>query len=469
MEYDEFIKNKRQLAVPSGFEPGELNPNLFDWQESVTRWALNRGRAALFCGCGLGKTIMQLAWAAEVAKHTNSPVVLHSPVGVRQQTVREAEKFGIDVPVVACDDDGDIPNGAFIAVTNYEKLHRLNTERFAGVVLDESSILKSFTGKTKQRLTESYSSTPYRLACTATPAPNDNMELGNHSQFLGVMPSTEMLSRWFLNDTMKAGGYRLKGHAAKDFWRWMATWSVCMSKPSDLDVNYDDSAYELPPLNRFDHVVELKETVTDGHLFGVTVLNATTLHSAKRESCNQRASKVASLISGNPEPWIVWCDTNYEADELYRQISQICESVVEVRGSDDEKTKEEKLAAFSLGKSRVIVTKPDIAGFGMNWQHCRNVAFVGLSYSYEKFYQAVRRSYRFGQTKEVNVHVVSSEMETAIDETVERKAADHARMQEAMIESMREAHAGMRANDLNVEKYLPTVDIDIPEWLISKN
>lgn len=467
-DYQQFIYSKRPIVKQHGFESGiSSRYSLFDWQQSVTDWAIRRGRAALFCDCGMGKTFMQLAWADAVAQHTQRPVVLHCPVGVRQQTVRESAKFGIATPVVTCDDDGDIPDAAFIAVVNYEKLHRLKPDRFAGVVLDESSILKSFAGKTKQRLVSAYRETPYRLACTATPAPNDHTELGNHSEFLGVMPSSEMLSRWFLNDTMKAGGYRLKGHAAADYWNWLATWAVCMAKPSDINPDFSDAGYVLPDMERHDHIITLPDRPANGQLFGTTMLSATTLHTAKRESCELRAAKVAELIGGNSEPWIVWCDTDYEANDLVAAVKRETDSFVEVRGSDKETQKEQKLAAFSTGQCRVIITKPDIAGFGMNWQHCRNVAFVGLSYSYEKFYQAVRRSYRFGQTQTVHVHVVSSEVETAIESTVRAKQDDHRLMQSAMIDAMRYVQRQSISGDVSRENYAAEKPMATPEWLAS--
>lgn len=466
--YAEFIRSKRANIKSFGFQCGDTPQRLFGWQEHVVRWAVERGRAALFCDCGMGKTAMQLAWAEAVVKHTGGTVMLHCPIGVRQQTIREAQKFDISVPVVAVDDQSEVVAGT-IVVANYEKLHRFDPTQFVGVVLDESSILKSFTGSTKRRLIDSYSDTPYRLACTATPAPNDQMELGNHAEFLGVMRSSEMLSRWFINDTMKAGGYRLKGHAAESFWQWMASWAVCMRKPSDLDERFSDDGYELPPLIRTDHeiVMESGPCVESSTLFGVTSLNATTVHSAKRASCKARSQQVADLIASDDSegPWIVWCDTNYEADDLVKAIRPICESLTEVRGSDKESQKEMALAKFSSGGSRVIVTKPDIAGFGMNWQHCNNVCFVGLSYSYEKFYQAVRRSWRFGQARPVNVHVITTDVEAVIDATVDRKADSHAKMQDSMAAAMREFQCAVHAEDLRRDEYVPSQRMQIPDWV----
>lgn len=468
-DYREFISGKVRQLKPFGFECGALPSKLFDWQAAVVRWAVRRGRAALFEECGLGKTFQQLAWAEQVAIHTQKPVMLHCPIGVRHQTLSEAEKLRISVPIEICDSGSDVRSGAGIVVANYDKLHKFDTSIFAGVVLDESSILKSFTGAIKRNLIDRYSQTPYRLACTATPAPNDYMELGNHAEFLGVMPSNEMLSRWFINDTMKAGGYRLKGHAASDFWQWMASWAVCLTKPSDLGSHYSDDGYVLPDLKRTDIVIESapEPCIQNGTLFGTQTVNATTVHAVKRESVADRASQVASLIEADAtdSPWIVWCDTNYEADELVQRIRQVTDSVVEVRGSQQDSTKERDLARFSRGDARVIITKPNIAGFGMNWQHCHNVAFVGLSYSFEKYYQAVRRSWRFGQINPVNVYVVTTEIEQVIDQTVDRKSGQHAEMFSAMVEAMGGFQQQSVHGELTRDLYQAAQEIRIPQWL----
>jgi superfamily II DNA or RNA helicase len=464
MNYQEFIVSKQRTIEPAGFEPGELNPKLFDWQRVAVQWSLRAGKAALFEDCGLGKTCQQLVWAEHVAKQCDGPVILHCPIGVRSQTAREAETFDISVPVVIANVQGDVPSGAAIVLTNYEKLHKFDSSVFCGVVLDESSILKAYTGKTKRQLCDSYKHTPFRLACTATPAPNDFMELGNHCDFLGIMPSNEMLSRWFINDTMKAGGYRLKGHAVDDFWSWVATWAICVSKPSDLG-SFDDSRYELPALVRHDHLAVVDWEPNDGQLFPTGSINATNLHKEKRLSNEVRAEIVAGLIADDDKPWIVWCDTDYEADALKKKIEQIESSVVEVRGSHSESLKLDRLDSFSNGEARVIITKPDIAGFGLNWQHCRNVAFVGLSYSYEKYYQAVRRSWRFGQTQPVHVHVIATDTEQQINRTVERKQADHEGMKQSMAEAMRRQQQQHFGQTLTRDRYVATQPIQLPSWI----
>lgn len=457
-DYSEFIRSKKRTCKSFGFEAGRVNGSLFDWQQDVVRWAVRRGRAALFEECGLGKTLQQLEWARLVHEHTRGNVLIHCPVGVRQQTIREAEKFGIDCGVHVVDSMDDVNDG--ISVCNYEKLHKIDPSAFVGVVLDESSILKSYTGKTKQRLIESWSKTEYRLACTATPAPNDLMELGNHAEFLGVMPSNEMLSRWFINDTMKAGGYRLKGHAADDFWKWVASWAVAITKPSDIGGS--DDGYELPELIRNEHVVEEMPEPEPGMLFANYELSATNVHRQKRSSVRQRAAKVAELVASEPsEPWIIWCDTNYEADELRNMIPE----TADIRGSDSPKDKESKLLAFSDGTVNRLITKPTVAGFGMNWQHCRRVAFIGLSYSYEQYYQAVRRCWRFGQTEPVHCHIVMAEGEHAITQANNRKATEHRRMTMSMADAMRDFSSAALHGELEVESYAGKSELELPSWL----
>ncbi len=457
--YDEFIQSKRRTTSQIGFEPEDVNPNLFDWQRDVVLWACRRGRAALFEDCGLGKTIQQLEWARQVCRKTGGKVLIHAPVGVRSQTVREAAKFNIECDVRVADDDSQV--GPDISICNYEKLHKIDPAQFAGVVLDESSILKSYTGATKRALLESWKATTYRLACTATPAPNDLMELGNHAEFLGVMPSNEMLSRWFINDTMKAGGYRLKGHATDDYWRWVATWAVSIETPSD--VGGSDRGFVLPELIREDHIVEESAEAPPGMLFNNYGLSATNVHRQKRSSCEARAARVAELVKADAdECWLMWCDTNYEADELLKRIP----GSVDIRGSESNASKESKLSGFSDGSIKRLVTKPTIAGFGMNWQHCNHVAFVGLSYSYEQYYQAIRRCWRFGQQKPVHSHVVMSEGEFAIAKTVEQKERQHRAMSRSMADSMREfTQTELAERDTEISQYRPTRKMEIPEWL----
>lgn len=424
-DYDQFIQAKSRKPQSHGFEPMPFTAPLFDWQAHVVTWAVKQGRAALFEDCGLGKTIQQLEWANQVKLKTSGNVLILTPLAVAHQTASEAAHFGISATVVESDEQCTATG---IYITNYEKLEKFNAADFAGVVLDESSILKNFTGKTRKKLTDEFANTPYRLACTATPAPNDYMEFGQHAEFLGVMPSNEMLSRWFINDTMNFGSYRLKGHAEADFWKWVSTWAACISNPADI--GFDGTAYELPSLSLRPVFVGVDESegAEEGELFRATSLNATTIHKEMRISNGPRCEAAAEIVNGHDRPAIVWCNTNYEADLLKKLLPE----AVEVRGSDTAKEKEAKLDSFSGGAKRVIITKPGVAGYGLNWQHCADVVFVGLSYSFEDFYQALRRSYRFGQKSEVRATVIQGRNEQSILSVVQAKIEAHKRMQESM-------------------------------------
>lgn len=430
--YEELLASKVVKAKPSGFDVPDsaINPMLFPFQRDIVRWALRNGRAALFTECGTGKTPMQLEYSKHIAEMAG-PVLILAPLAVAHQTVSEGVKFGIPVTQVFEDSDCD---GRSICVTNYDRLAKFDASRFAGVVLDESSILKAFSGVTKKLILSTFSETKYKLACTATPAPNDHLELGNHAEFLGVMPSNEMISRWFINNSMSFGDYRLKQYAVKDFWRWVASWAVCVEKPSDL--GYPDDGFILPPLTIHEVIVPVDHTASAGDmLFRVGALSATSMHQEMRLTAGDRAEMVAGLVNQSAEPWIVWCNSNYEADELTARIPD----AIEVRGSESVEAKERKLDAFGDGKYRVIVTKPSIAGFGLNWQHCHNMAFVGLSYSYEQQYQALRRSYRFGQTSEVHAYLVSAETEGSVAEAIRVKREEHETMKTEMVSAMRES------------------------------
>lgn len=441
MTYDDFIKTKVKRVLPQGFEPMPILAPLFPWQKHVTEWAIRQGRAALFEDCGLGKTLQQLEWARQVAEHTGQPVIILTPLAVASQTLAEACKFGIEARIVRQPED--VESG--INITNYEKLDLFDGIEFAGVVLDESSILKNFTGKTRIALTERFSQTPFRLCCTATPAPNDFMEFGQHSDFLGVMPSNEMLSRFFINDTMNFGTYRLKGHARNDFWRWVATWAACIGTPSDI--GFPDDGYILPELRMATHVVDVDEVAgAENELFRAPTISATTMHKEMRLTAEARAKRCAELVNGSNESWIVWCNTNYEADEIAIAIPDSAE----IRGSDRPEHKERMIADFVSGKIRVLVSKPSICGFGLNWQHCRNLVFVGLSYSFEDFYQALRRSYRFGQTKKVNAHIIQARTEGAILSVIQRKIQQHDEMQAEMKIAAR-AFRNERDKELNMK------------------
>lgn len=448
MEYQKFIRSKAKTDIDTGMPcPIWVSPSAFDFQHDIISWALRRGRAAVFAQTGLGKTLMECCWGWNVQATLGRPVLILAPLSVAHQIVREAAKFGI--PAHFCD-DGACVRADSINVTNYSKLHKFDPSVFGGVVLDESSVLKSFDGKTRRRLIESFDRTPYRLAATATPAPNDFMELGNHSEFLGVMSLTGMQATFFTHDGGDTSKWRLKGHAEDRFWEWMCSWAVLIRKPSDL--GYSDDAYALPPLNEIHHTVEF-----DGAL-AVTLSQRLR---ARRDSLSVR-TEYAARLTPHDRPFVWWCNLNDESTELAARIP----GAVEVRGSDADSAKEQKLNAFSKGDIRVLITKPSICGFGMNWQHCADSGFVGLSDSFEQTFQAVRRFWRFGQTRQVNIHYVSAVTEGNVRANLARKEADAARMGEAMVARMGEiSKRAVCGNEMNHDNYNPTIDMVLPEWI----
>lgn len=459
--YSEFVAGKTPAVLPVGIESvtaSDIPPPAFRWQAELTAWALRMGRAALFEDCGLGKTLQELHWSQRIVEHTGRDVLILAPLAVAGQTLREGQRFGVEVRY--CKDQGEVQPG--ITVTNYDRLANFDAGKFAGVVLDESSILKAFSGKTKNALVDTFAGTPFKLCATATPAPNDVMELGNHSEFLGVMDSHEMLTRWFINDTMAAGSYRLKGHAEEDFWLWVASWAACVAKPSDVlspdGIPFSNEGYELPGLDIEEHVVNAGGIAKPGELFHDGKLTATTIHQEMRQTASERARLAATLVNAEPdEPFTVWCNANYEADELKTLLPE----AVEVRGEQSREVKEQRLLAFADRKYRVLITKPSLAGFGLNYQHCARSAFVGLSYSFEQFYQALRRSYRFGQKRKVRADVIVAKSETGVRAVVERKRLDHQRMQARMARAMRE----VRQAALHKDRYAPTLSMRVPSWL----
>lgn len=426
-DYDAFIKAKAATSVAVGFDAKDMGGDLFDFQRAIVEWACRRGRAAIFADTGLGKTAMQVEWARQVNEHTGGDVLIAAPLCVAQQTVEEAAKFGIHVRY--CRDQKDAKPG--ITITNYEMLERFNPADFAGVVLDESSILKAHDSKTRAKIVEMFRDTPYRLSCTATPSPNDHMELGNQAEFLGVMTAAEMLAMFFIHDGGDTSQWRLKGHGKTRFWEWMSTWAVCIRNPADL--GFDGSRYVLPGLKMHEHIIESPEALP-GQLFSGIAQTLTERRDAKRGSLQERVKVAADLVNSHDRPAIVWCHLNDESKALADAIPD----AVEVTGSMTIDQKEAAIMAFTHGQKRVIVTKPSIAGFGMNWQHCADVVFAGLDDSYESFYQAVRRCYRFGQLKVVNVHLVSAESEGAVKANLERKQAQADDMADSMGAHMRE-------------------------------
>ena len=451
LDYEDFLSNKRFVLESSGMdvEKDELNPMLYDFQKDIVRWALKKGKACIFADCGLGKTPMQLSWAYQVHKHTGGKILILAPLAVAEQTKREAEKFGYEAKV--CEKQQDCIAG--INITNYEKLEKFVSSEFTGVVLDESSILKSFTGKVRNQIIDNFSKTPYKLACTATPAPNDYMELGNHAEFCGVMTRAEMLSMFFVHDGGQTSKWRLKGHAQDVFWQWLATFSVFVDNPNNL--GYSISGYTLPPLNVHEIIVDGDEPITES-------LTLSERRQARRDSLIERCKQSAGLTNDSPEQWLVWCDMNDESKLLHELIPDS----IEVKGSDTPGYKANAMLSFSDGSSRVLVTKPSIAGYGMNWQNCHNMIFTGLSDSFEQFYQAVRRCYRFGQNDPVNVYIVISAKEGAVKENVQRKQVDFLRMQQEMTELTKEITKKELKSTCRISTpYEPTVRIQLPHWV----
>jgi len=448
--YHEFLSAKRRTDPPTGLtDIPDLPAQLFPHQGDIVRWALRRGRAAIFAQTGLGKSFMELAWGGAVHQATGGDILLLTPLAVAGQMVSEAEKFGLRAK--QCADQSEVEPG--ITVTNYAKLHHFDMSRFKGVILDESSILKAFDGKTRTRLIDVCATVPYRLAATATPAPNDFTELGNHAEFLGVMSLTGMQAVFFAHDNGDTGTWRLKGHAEQDFWKWMCSWSVLLRRPSDL--GYADGGYALPDLRQVDHLVDVD---------GPVARTLSERLAARRNSITQRVMKAAELTPPD-RPFVWWCNLNAESEALAAAIP----GAVEVRGSDKEEDKERKLRDFSEGRIRVLITKPSICGFGMNWQHCADTGFVGLNDSFEQVYQAVRRFWRFGQVRPVTVHFIAALTEGAVLENLRRKEADADRMSAAMVANMADLSADLvHGSQRQTDTYTPTVPMTIPFWLTSE-
>lgn len=460
--YREIIAASRGAFVPTGFDGDfDLPSSLFPHQKAAVEFSLRAGSSAMFLDTGLGKTRAALAWGQEVVSRTNKPVLMLAPLGVTRQHKREADDIGVEATVSR---DGG-PQDAGIVIANYERLHLFDPSDFAGIILDESSIIKSFTGQTTKRLIEIFARTPYRLACTATPAPNDHTELGTHAEFLGVMTRDQMLMRWFLHDSADTGTWRLKGHGVRPFWDWVASWARCISKPSDL--GFSDDGFDMPELRMHRHLVAADRLTGRGeekdgqaHLFRMPDMSATSVHTEKRLTCEARARMVAEIVAAEPgEPWTVWVETDYDADAIMAVIPE----AVEVRGVMTAEQKEDRLTAFTTGGIRVLVTKASIAGFGLNWQHCARTVFAGMSFSYEAFYQAVRRHWRFRQSRPVDCHVVFADTEAAIWDVVSRKAGDHDAMKREMTQAMARAYRA----ETRLHSYQPQKLASLPAWVRS--
>lgn len=421
---------------------------LYEFQKDIVRWALKKGKACIFADCGLGKTPMQLSWAHQVCTHAGGMVLILAPLAVADQTKREAEKFGYTAKVV--ESQSECISG--INITNYEKMDKFVANEFVGVVLDESSILKSYSGKVRTAIIQNFHSVPYKLACTATPAPNDYMEIGNHSEFCGVMTRSEMLSMFFVHDSGQTSKWRLKGHATDVFWQWLATFSVFVDNPANI--GYQVSGYDLPKLN-------INEIIVDGNEPIKESLTLTERREARKESLELRCKEAAKLVNSSNEKWLVWCDLNDESARLSELISES----VEVKGSDKSEYKSNSMLAFSDGTVKCLITKPKIAGFGMNWQNCHNMIFTGLSDSYEQYYQAVRRCWRFGQEKPVNVYIIISAKEGCVKENIERKQCDFQKMQSEMTELTKEITKKELKSTCRISTpYEPTKEMKLPDW-----
>lgn len=458
-KYREFLTKKSVTAPHRGMTTIPLlAKHLFPFQRHCTEFALRVGAAGIFLDTGLGKTEIQLEFCQRAIEACNKPAIILTPLAVAGQTARRAEKWGYDARIIR--DAADAGRG--INILNYDRLGKIDPSDFSIVSLDEASILKSFTGKTRVALANAFHGYRFRLVATATPAPNDHMEIGSYADFLEIMSSNEMLSRFFINDTSTASqAWRLKAHAVRPFWDWMASWARMAELPSDITQNSDDDAgYKLPPFRIIRHRATDSKISDDlADLFGAISMSATNLHDVKRKTSAARAEKAAEIVAAEPgEPWLLWCDTDYESAAIKAAIPD----AIEIKGSQTSEEKEEKIEAFETGKARIIIGKPSMLGFGLDWSHCARMAFVGRSYSYETWYQAVRRCWRYGQGRTVDVHIIVAEGEAEIGRVIDRKESDHASMKLAM----RDAMARSTANRVETKvAYNPQHLTELPTWL----
>lgn len=466
MTYKQFIDSKLHLSGDFGFEPTWIHDSLFDFQRSLVEWSLRKGRGAIFADCGLGKTPMQLVWAQNVAQHSGGRVLILTPLAVSHQTVSEGQKFGVECARCA---DGNLTGLPQIVVTNYERLHYFKSEDFTGCVCDESSILKNFDGATRAAVTEFMRPLPYRLLCTATAAPNDYIELGTSSEALGHLPYLDMLkmffkssdnsyasggsgggtARWFSKQPF-GGKFRFRGHAERDFWRWVCSWARAVRKPSDI--GFDDGRFMLPELITRQHVVKAS-TKPENFLFDMPAIGLAEQRAERRRTLNERCEKAAEIACSHKSPVVCWCHLNPEGDMLEKLIP----GAIQVSGDDSDDVKEERFRAFESGQARVIVTKPTIAGFGLNWQHCAHQTFFP-SHSFEQWYQGVRRSWRFGQENPVTVDVITSEGEASVLLNLQRKAKQAEQMFDRLVALMN--------NELTVKRTtIRKKGIKVPAWM----
>lgn len=462
--YQQFLQSKATKAAARGFDPcvpmpGAIKP----FQRDIVTWACRRGRAAVFAATGLGKTLQELAWASQVSAHTGGDVLVFTPLAVAEQTVQEAAKFGVDGVSYAAD-EGSMTSK--ITVTNYDRRHKFDLSRFAGIVLDESGIIKDHASKTRIELTEACQRTPYLFCGSATPAPNDWTELGQHAEFLGVMSAKEMLAMFFVHDgavraNEDAEEWRLKGHAQDEFWRWVASWSVMIRHPRDL--GYEDAGYDLPPLTMKQITVISPSEPPPGEMFALEARTLSERIAARRNSIEARVAAAAAIVASKPgEPWLIWCNLNSEADALEKLIP----GSVNVQGSDTAEFKTETLLGFCHQRPRILISKPAIAGRGLNYQHCANQVFVGLNDSFEQLFQAVRRCWRFGQTREVTAYLIASDAEGAVVANLMRKERKYEAMADAMASHMIElTRTAVRGGRVSASKYDARQGVELPAWI----
>lgn len=463
MLYSDFLKTKLKTIPDSGFliELPTLNKMLFEWQKIIVRWAILKGKCALFLDTGLGKTFCQLEWARQVYQYTNENIIIFAPLAVSHQTQREGKKYGIKSHISR--GMGDIKKG--INIANYEIMDNFDLSKFGGIVLDESSIIKHFGTKTASELIKRCKTVKYKLCCTATPAPNDYIELGMHSEFLGVMKRSEMLATFFINDANDTGKWRLKGHAKAKFWEWVASWACVIKTPSDL--GFFDEGYILPELKIIQHVVKIKSTKIkrDGREILFEYEHAKTLNErreAKRNSLSERVEKAAEIANESNEQVLLWCDLNVESAALKKNVNDC----IEVKGSDNTEHKTKTIIDFQDGKIKGIISKSTIYGFGINLQNCHRIIFVSLNDSFERFYQTIRRCWRFGQKKIVEVHIITSEQEGAVKENIERKQRDAERMTAEIVKYTRKVLMKELHNKKIIESnYIALENMRIPKWI----
>lgn len=456
LSYEEFLKKKELQTITAGFEVSRdmLNPLAKEFQKDIVQWALRIGKAAIFSDCGTGKTEMQLDYADKVHKETGGKILIIAPLAVVGQTQQEGVKFGIEVNI--CRTQEDVKDG--INITNYEIIEHFDASEFVCVILDESSILKSFTSATRDLLIDRFQNTPYKLCCTATPSPNDHSELGNHAEFLGIMSRTEMLATYFIHDGSDTSKWRLKGYGEKKFWEWVATWAICVRNPADL--GYSDTGYDLPKLNLIEHIVESKPD--EYEMFAKLAETLSERREARKESLYDRVDVAQELVENSNENWLIWCDYNAESTALH---SAIAESV-EIVGADSPEKKADTALEFANGNIKALVSKASIYGFGMNFQKIHNMIFCGISDSYEAFYQAVRRCWRYGQEHEVNVHIIISEKERNVLENIKRKQRQMDEMQANMISLMRDVTMSqIRRTTRITTDYKPLERMELPVWI----